>query len=93
MKDEVIVATILYNLRRKNKIGKKHTPLDTLRRGFPKHLGKNIGDIAKNLIKQNWIIKKPTSYGVEVSLNKNFIREIEEFIFKVMGFQFNHNNP
>lgn len=84
----MIAATILYNLRRKNKIGKKHTSLDTLRRGFPKHLGKDIRDIATDLIKRDWIIKKPTSYGVEVSLNKNFIVKIEEFIFRVMGFRF-----
>lgn len=86
--DKMIAATILYNLRRKNRIGKKHTPLDTLSKGFPKHLRGNIGDIAKNLIKQDWINKKPTSYGFEVSLNKDKIVEIERFIFEVMSFKF-----
>jgi len=88
MDEDAIAATVLYNLRRKGKIGGRHTPFDTLRRGFPKHLGGDVGDIAKNLIKRGWIISKPTSYGLEVSLNKNKITEIEAFIFDIMGFKF-----
>ena len=88
MEDEIIVATILYNLRRKKIIGGKHTHFDTLKRGFPGHLGKDIGKIAKDLIKRGWIISKPTSYGLQVSLNKDKIVEIEGFIFEVMGFKF-----
>ncbi len=86
--NEVVAATILYNLRRKNKIGKKHAPLDTLDKGFPKHLRDEAKDVAKYLIKQGWINKKPTSYGFEVSLDKNKITEIEKFIFRVMDFEF-----
>ena len=88
MNDGVIAATILYNLRRKNKIGNKHTPLDTLSKGFPKHLRGDVGDIAKNLIKRGWIDKKPTSYGFEVSLNKNNIIEIEAFVLKILRREF-----
>ena len=88
MEDKIIVATILYNLRRKKIIGGKHTHFDTLKRGFPGHLGKDIGKIAKNLIKLGWIISKPTSYGLQVSLNKDKIVEIERFIFEVMRFRF-----
>ena len=88
MNEDVIAATILYNLRRKHKINAKHTPFDTLRRGFPKHLGRDVGDIAKGLIKKGWLTGKPTSYGLEVSLDKNKIIEIETFIFEVMNFRF-----
>ena len=84
----MIAATILYNLRRKKTIGGKHTHFDTLRRGFPGHLGKDISKIAKGLIKRGWIISKPTSYGLQVALNKNKVVEIEKFIFRVMGFEF-----
>ncbi len=84
----MITATILYNLRRKKTIGGKHTHFDTLKRGFPGHLSKDIGKMAKNLIKREWIVTKPTSYGLQVALNKNLIKEIEEFIFRVMGFRF-----
>ena len=48
-----IKATMLYHLRRKKVIGGVHSPYDTLRRGFPSHLGKDIDKIAKELIKEN----------------------------------------
>ena len=34
------------------------------------------------------IVSKPTSYGLQVALNKNKVVEIEKFIFDVMGFAF-----
>jgi len=83
-----IKATILYHLRRKRVIGGVHTHFDTLRRGFPSHLGKDINKIAKELIKEGWILRKPTPYGLQVSLNKNKLKEIEEFIKKILGFKF-----
>ena len=83
--EDKIKATILYHLRRKKVIGGVHTPFDTLKSGFPSHLGKDIGKIAKELIKQGVILSKPTSYGVQVCLNKDKLREIEDFIFKVFG--------
>ena len=86
--EEGIRATILYHLRRKKVIGGVHTPFDTLRRGFPSHLGKDIKKIAKDLIKQGLLITKPTPYGLQVYLNKTRLKEIEDFIFKVLGFKF-----
>jgi len=83
-----IKATILYHLRRKKVIGGVHTPFDTLRRGFPSHLGKDVNKIAEKLIKEGLIITKPTSYGLQVSLNKEKLKEIEEFILKVLGLEF-----
>ncbi len=86
--NEVIAVAILYNLRRKNKIGNKYTPLDSLSKGFPKHVKEEVKDAVKSLIRQGWINKKPTSYGFEVSLGENKITEIEKFIFRVIGFEF-----
>ena len=83
--NDKIKATILYHLRRKRIIGAKHTHYDTLRMGFPSHLGKNVKSIADNLIKIGFIMTKPTSYGLQVSLNKDRIKEIEEFIKRVLG--------
>ncbi len=83
-----IEATILYNLRRKKVIGGVHTHFDTLKKGFPTHLGKNIKKIAKQLIRKGLIITKPTSYGLQVSLNKNRLKEIDEFIKKVLKHSF-----
>jgi len=83
--EDKIKATMLYHLRRKRVIGNVHTHYDTLKRGFPSHLGKDIEKIAKELIKQGLIITKPTSYGLQVSLNKDKLKEIESFILKVLG--------
>ena len=83
-----IKATILYHLRRKKVIGGMHTHFDTLKKGFPSHLGKNVEKFAKELIKEGLIITKPTSYGLQVSLNQRRLKEIEDFIYKVIGFKF-----
>jgi len=83
-----IRATILYHLRRKRVIGAKHTHYDTLRKGFPPHLGKEIESVAKGLIREGYIKTKPTSYGLQVSLNIEKIREIEGYIKRILGFNF-----
>ncbi len=88
LSDEDIKATILYHLRRKRIIGAKHTPFDTLKMGFPSHLGKDIKKIAEQLIKQGYLITKSTNYGLQVSLNKEKINEIEAFIKRVLGYEF-----
>lgn len=86
--EDKVKATILYHLRRKKIIGGVHTPFDTLRRGFPSHLGREVNDSIKELIKQEWIITKPAPYGLQVSLNKDRLKEIEEFIKKILEFKF-----
>ncbi len=86
--DEKIVATILYHLRRKKVIGGVHMSFDTLRRGFPSHLGKEVEKCAKKMIRDGLLVIKPTNYGLQVSLNKDRIVEIDNFIKKVLGFTF-----
>ena len=86
--EEKIRATILYHLRRKRVIGAKHTHYDTLKMGFPSHLGKEVGTIAKNLIREEYLKTKPTSYGLQVSLNVEKIKEIEEYIKRILNFDF-----
>ncbi len=86
--EDKIKATILYHLRRKKVIGGVHTPFDTLRRGFPGHLGGEVNKVAKELIKEGFIITKPAPYGLQVSLNKEKLNEIENFIKRILGFEF-----
>jgi len=86
--EEVIKARLLYHLRKKNVIGGKHTPFDNLIRGFPSHLGKEVKKAAHELIKSDWLVTKPTSYGLQVSLNKEKLPEIHEFIARVLKFKF-----
>jgi hypothetical protein len=86
--EEQIKATMLYHLRRKRIIGAKHTHYDTLKFGFASHLGKEVKKVADELIKQGLVICKPTSYGLQVSLNKDKIPEIEDFIKKKLNYSF-----
>jgi len=86
--EDKVKATILYNLRRKKVIGNVHTHFDTLKKGFPSHLRKDVDKIAKELIKEQFIIVKPTSYGLQVSLNKDKLREVEEFILRILRLRF-----
>ena len=44
--------------------------------------------MAKEMIKEGFILTKPTSYGLQVSLNKEKLKEIEEFILKVLRCDF-----
>lgn len=86
--DVQIKVTMLYHLRRKKVIGNVHTHYDTLKKGFPSHLGKEIEKATKELIKEGFIIIKPTSYGLQVSLNKERLKEIEEHILNILGITF-----
>jgi len=86
--EDKIKATILYHLRRKKVIGGVHTSFDTLTRGFPSHIGKDIKKIAKELIRGGFILTKPAPYGLQVYLNKEKLKEIDAFIFRVLGFKF-----
>jgi hypothetical protein len=86
--DNKIKATILYHLRRKKVIGNVHTHFDTITKGFPSHLGKDIKKIANQLIKENLILSKPASYGLQISLNKEKLKEIDVIIFKILNFRF-----
>ncbi|MFH1505934.1 MAG: hypothetical protein ABIE94_03000 [archaeon] len=67
---------ILRKLFRRRVIGGKHTAIENLTKGLPKHI---IGEAKKTvdcLIKKNLILTKQTSYGLQVSLNPEKIEEI-----------------
>lgn len=86
--EDSIKATLLYHLRRKKVIGGVHVPFDTITRGFPSHQGKDVKKITHELIKQGYILTKPAGYGLQVSLNKAKLQEIEAFIKRVLGYEF-----
>ena len=88
MDEEVIKATILYHLRRKKVLGGVHTAFDTIKRGFPGHLGKEVSKIANQLIKDGLIITKPAAYGLQISLNKERLNEIDSLIKKILEISF-----
>jgi len=81
----ILKATILKKLKRRGKWGHAHTSLDKLTSGIPKHLRGLAKDVAKELIKEGLLISKPTSYGLEVSLNPRRKAEIDKIIEEYLG--------
>lgn len=67
----------LYKLRY---IGGRHTSEDNAVKGFPKHERGNLKKALKELIKAGYIIPKPTSYGLEVSINPRMIEGIRRLL-------------
>lgn len=72
--DEQIEAAILLKLYKRGDWGASHTSFRNLKKGFKAgELGKKglkrVDDVGKKLIKTGLIIKKPTHYGLEISLN------------------------
>jgi len=84
--DNEIKGKILDKIARYRYWGGKHTSIDNLPKGFPKHMRKYVMKLIKEMKRDNLIICKPTSYGEQVSLNltqKDWIqRLIDEFLLK-----------
>jgi hypothetical protein len=74
LSDDELKATILLKLHKRGNWGASHTAFDNLHKGFKesalgKHGVKRIEATGKDLIRQGWVIPKPTSYGLQVALN------------------------
>jgi len=82
MQNEDITKSLLRKLVYMGKWGKSHTSFDNLPKGFPSHLKGEVKDIAEHLIKKNILLAKPTSYGLEVSLNPKKKCDIEQELKK-----------
>ncbi|MBS3133561.1 hypothetical protein J4470_05585 [Candidatus Woesearchaeota archaeon] len=75
-----IKKIILRKLFRHRIIGGKHTAVENLTKGIPKHIVGEAKEAVKELIKEGFVIPKPTSYGLQVSLNPERIEEITRII-------------
>lgn len=62
------------------RIGGRHTAIENLKKGLPSHLSHYADKAIGSLIKDNYIIKKPTSYGPQMSLNPERIPDIEDML-------------
>ncbi len=76
-----IKRRILRKMARHNYWGGKHTAFDNISKGFPKEIWKEVRKELEKLVKQGIVIKKPTGYGLHVSLNVRMKSEIEKTIF------------
>jgi hypothetical protein len=71
---------ILRKLFRRRIIGAKHTAFEHVTSGIPKHFHGSAKNTAERLIKQGLMLSKPTSYGLQISLNPERIEEIIRMI-------------
>ncbi|MBS3052323.1 MAG: hypothetical protein J4428_03055 [Candidatus Aenigmarchaeota archaeon] len=73
---EQIKNHILFKLHWKKFWGGKHTAIESVKKGIPAHLSGRYVDMTRELIKDGLILSKPTSYGLQISLNPNKREEI-----------------
>ena len=71
---------ILRKLYRHRIIGGKHTAVENLTKGLPKHIVGEAKEAVNELIKEGLLLQKPASYGLQVSLNPKKIDEITKII-------------
>jgi hypothetical protein len=82
---ELIKARLLFKLARRRNWGGSHTAFDNLKKGFKPKDHEAVNEAAEELIKQNWLYKKPTGYGLRVSLNPEKAAEIKGKIKELLG--------
>ncbi|MBI1973588.1 hypothetical protein HYS54_02130 [Candidatus Micrarchaeota archaeon] len=92
MDNEELRARILYSLARHRKWGESHTAYEHLFRQFKTEaLGKGgvkrASKMADDLVREGFILKKPTHYGLQVSLNPKQSQEIKKIIRDKLGFE------
>ncbi len=77
---DIFQKAILKKLYRLRYVGGRHTSEDNVIKGFPKHARGELKKALKALIKEGYVVPKPTSYGLEVSLNPRMIAEIRQIL-------------
>ncbi len=82
---DLIKAKLLFKLARRRNWGGSHTAFDNLRKGFKPKDHALVKTVAEDLIKENFLFKKPTSYGLHVSLNHEKAQEIKRIISDFLG--------
>ncbi|MBI2546895.1 MAG: hypothetical protein HYW23_00415 [Candidatus Aenigmarchaeota archaeon] len=85
--DDEVEIRILLKLDKRGKWGGAHTSVDNLKKGWNirdlgKEGSKRVDKLTRELIRRGLILSKPTSYGLEISLNPRFSHEIRALIQK-----------
>ena len=80
--EEDIQRFVLRKLVRHRMWMHKHTSIHNLPKGLPEYLRnkREVKGAIEDLLKQGFLLSKPTNYGLEVSLNIKKKKEIEDFI-------------
>ena len=80
MEKDQLKGFIVKKLFHHGYLGGRHTDIENLKRGLPSHIKGDIKQAAKELIKEEILTLKQTSYGLHVSLNPRKREEIEKYL-------------
>ena len=88
---KAIKARLLFSLARKRKWGESHTAYENIFKSFRSEaFGKEglkfVKKLADELMRDGYIIKKPTHYGLQLYLNPKMSMEIKRMIKEALGF-------
>lgn len=72
-----IEIKIIWKLHRRGKWGGAHTPIENAVKGFRKDRRGEASGAINRLIRQQILTPKPTSYGIEISLNRDQVATVE----------------
>lgn len=78
MEGNELKAAVLRKMLMHRWIDGKHTALDNIAKGFPMHVRNDVARVTQDLIKEGFVIRKPTSYGEQVSLNPRKVYEAKK---------------
>ncbi|NOQ38298.1 hypothetical protein GQ472_05395 [archaeon] len=78
--DKEIKGKILHKLTRLGKFKHSHTSIDNLPKGFPADIRGKVKNCVKELIREDILFRKPTSYGMEISVNTKNKEKIMDYI-------------
>lgn len=84
--EKMIEADILHKLHRKRKWGASHTAFENIYKSCDKNYIKMYKEAGGRLIRNGFIIPKPTHYGLQISLNHKRRNEIIEIIHRFFTF-------
>ena len=82
---EFLKAKLLFKLARRRNWGNSHTAFDNLKKGFKPKDHDLVQKIAEELIKENLLFRKPTGYGLHISLNHGKSLEIKKIVSDFLG--------
>ena len=80
-------AKLLFKLARRRKWGGSHTAFDDLKKGFKPRDHLAVKKAAQELIREGLLFRKPSSYGLHVSLNHERAKEIKQTIREFLGLK------
>jgi hypothetical protein len=78
MDDNELKAAVLRKMLMHRWIGGKHTAIDNIPKGFPPYIRNDISRVTEDLIREGFIVRKPTSYGEHVYLNPKRVYEAKK---------------